>query len=353
MGKKRRLPPPPPPTVPESVDLMAKLNVKFDALPVEPWKPAKLNVEERSALVMVEPPVIPPLRPRPVQMDPVAGEEEEEKPKLKDDGKGIWPVEGSNVTEVRTESPRLSPPPVPPAATASIAGRGGILPDDATFVFKKTDANERLVTIGSYCNQTCVPQKEKARSLTCNGPLLTYCRDTSGEEGSVHFNLIDKITAGDANTAKIRSIIGDSDYIKFPNEKDRNLFLRVCNNVDVCCPPSSCPPAKGFKMCDHVEIRGLNGNKTLNRQKGTLQLFYTSGDRTGRWDVQLDHPTALTEFVAVKPVNLFKVSRRRLVNTGQPRSPGEEVLYRHRLTSPYRDSPVLLRLLEEIRRAQD
>jgi len=40
------------------------------------------------------------------------------------------------------------------------------------------------------------------------------------------------------------------------------------------------------------------------------------------------------------------VKRRRL-------SPGDEVLRRHRLASPYRDSPVLLKLLEEIRRAQD
>merc|ERR1711964_222662 len=43
---------------------------------------------------------------------------------------------------------------------------------------------------------------------------------------------------------------------------------------------------------------------------------------------------------------LLENERRRL-------SPGESVLHRIRQNSPYRDSPVLLRLLEETRRAQD
>merc|ERR1711964_92703 len=42
----------------------------------------------------------------------------------------------------------------------------------------------------------------------------------------------------------------------------------------------------------------------------------------------------------------------KVANTTRRRLTAAELLHRHRLTTPYRDSPVLVRLLQEIRGAQ-
>merc|ERR1711964_83853 len=59
----------------------------------------------------------------------------------------------------------------------------------------------------------------------------------------------------------------------------------------------------------------------------------------------------IMEYSQTKPPAEILSVRRRMASRDSPASPGRRLLHRHRLANPYRDSPVLTRLLEEIREA--
>merc|ERR1711964_628591 len=105
---------------------------------------------------------------------------------------------------------------------------------------------------------------------------------------------------------------------------------------------------KGFKSYDRVQTMEPHGNckrgewgkivKILLEKKGLKGIEVTC-EKCGQTDWYQN-----CKIIAYEKSSESNKDRRRL-------SPCEKLLHEHRLANPYRDSPVLTRLLSEIREA--